>query len=63
MYTFYNVSIVDKEARKIPTLRGSAFTSGDYAQGLRILARLVTRRHMRRMNKRLESKNGIPKDE
>jgi hypothetical protein len=53
---------MDKQARKIPDGQSNTSSSSDYALGLRILARIIARRHTRRIMANPESKDGVSKE-
>lgn len=59
---FYNKSDMDNQARKIPVRQSNASALSDYALGLRILARIIARRHTRRITAIPESKDGVSKE-
>jgi hypothetical protein len=48
-----------KQVRKVPTRQSDDFASGDHELGLRVLARIIARVHVRRITKKLEGKDEL----
>jgi hypothetical protein len=53
---------VDNEIREQQTLKGCALASNDYESGLKILARIIARVHMKRIANKLGYKDEFPKN-
>jgi hypothetical protein len=55
-YAVFIISIrMKKEVRKASTQQSDVFASGDYEQGLKVLARLIARTHTKKVaNKRIK---------
>lgn len=53
---------MDNHAGKIPVRQSNGSELTDYALGLRILARIIARRHTRRITAIPESRDGVSKE-
>ncbi len=53
--TFYNIRIMNKQIGKAQLLQGDVITSGDYEQGLRVLAKLIARLHLKKTSHKKEN--------
>ena len=53
---------MDEQTSKAPVPQSDDINSDDYERGFKVLARIIARRHMRRMTANSENKDGISKD-